>query len=153
MFYCFRHCTSFGVSKLLKLKTFELPPDLHKALKNNLIEHPHDSQLCKNYVQLINNLSYVKKIKPEHYLILFKILIYMEAYEKQLIMASHNLKNQLLTKVFDTFCINVPTLNTDNAFVTFGDIVKLQNVRSKRAYFSRITDIEKHNIYVSLLRK
>ncbi|XP_076162633.1 putative helicase mov-10-B.1 isoform X2 [Ptiloglossa arizonensis] len=77
----------------------------------------------------------------------------MEAYEKQLIMASHNLKNQLLTKVFDTFCINVPTLNTDNAFVTFGDIVKLQNVRSKRAYFSRITDIEKHNIYVSLLRK
>ncbi|XP_076618729.1 putative helicase mov-10-B.1 [Colletes latitarsis] len=145
------HCTSFGVSNQLSLQNFKLPPDLQKALKCYLIESPYDTQLCRNYIRLINNLPNIKKIKPEHYLILFKILLYIEDNECQLLVAKHNFNTkQLRSKGSNKFLIEVPTLDENDPFITFGDIVKLQIINSTQMYYSRIVDIEGKTVVLQL---
>ncbi|KOC60815.1 Putative helicase mov-10-B.1 [Habropoda laboriosa] len=144
------HCTSFGVCEQISLIKFEPPNALNKVLKNNLREYPRDSNLCKNYRKLLNNLPNLKKIEPKYYLTLFKILLYVEYHELKLNMAKHNLKNQTLKQTSDTLVINIPTLDKDNLFVNIDDVVKLQLVNSKRIYYSRVTDIVQQNVYVTL---
>ena len=144
------HCTSFGVGKQLPLQDFELPSELHKVLRNHLVEYSTNSRLCRNYMKLINNFANIDKIEPEYYLILFKILLYMENHELQLIAEKHNLRNQEINQCSDTFAFTVPTLNEDDPFISFGDTVKLHIPDLKRTYNSRITNIEQKKIYVSL---
>lgn len=135
----------------LPLQDFELPSELNKVLRNHLVEYSTDNRLCRNYMKLINNFSNINKIKPEYYLILFKILLYMENYEHQLIAEKHNLTNQKINQCFDKFAFTVPTLNEDDPFIAIGDTVKLHIATLDRTYYSKITDIEQKKIYVSLL--
>lgn len=101
-------------------------------------------------MKLINNLPNIKKIEPEYYLILFKILLYLEEHELCLIAAKHNLENQKLKYVSDSFEITVPTLDEDDPFITVGDTLKIEVKRLKSKYTCNITDIIGKKVYATI---
>lgn len=141
------------MSQKLLFQNFSIPPALKIALKKCLTEDSAVNKLCNNYIQFINTIPSVKSIQPAYYLILFKILLYLEDYELQVIAAQHNLTNQILKESFDRFIITVLTLNEDDPFVAIGDIVKLQNANSKQVFYSRVVDIDGKDISVSLFHQ
>ncbi|CAK9831685.1 Putative helicase mov-10-B.1 [Anthophora retusa] len=147
------HCTSFGVCEQISFRNCKPPDALNKALKHHLIEHPEDSNLCRNYIKLLKSLSNIKKIESKYYLTLFKILLYVEYNEFEKDIAKHNLKNQTVKQASDTLVITVPTLNEDNLCITVGDTAKLCSLSQKRTYYSIVKDIVKENVYVSLFNE
>ncbi|CAK9797532.1 Putative helicase mov-10-B.1 [Anthophora plagiata] len=144
------HCTSFGVCKQILFRDCKAPAALHEALKHHLIEHPKDSNLCRNYIKLLKSLPNIKKIESKYYLTLFKILLYMEYHELEVNIAKHSLKNQTVKQASDTLVITVPTLNEDNSCINVCDMVRLYLLSKKRTYYGKIKDIVKENVYVSL---
>ncbi|XP_053994760.1 putative helicase mov-10-B.1 [Hylaeus volcanicus] len=143
------HCTSFGLSgQLLPLQEFKVPPDLQKALKNHFKESPEDSKLCRDYIKLIiHEFPNVKKIKPEHYLVLFKIFLYMEDHELKLLAAEYNLKSQSLKQLALNKCvITIPKLDEDDPFIKIGDMVKIQDISGAYTCNCPIIDIEGKNV-------
>ncbi|XP_071875149.1 putative helicase mov-10-B.1 isoform X2 [Bombus fervidus] len=141
------HCTSFGVSKQMPLGKIEFPADLCAVLNKT---KPQNDKLYNDYMKLINDLPHIKKIEPEYYLILFKILLYLEDHELYLIAAKHNLTNQKLKYVSDTFEITVPTLDEDDPFITVADTLKIEVKRLKLKYTCNITDIIGKKVYVTI---
>lgn len=144
IYFCIRHCTSFRVCKLPALATLRVPLDLHRALNNT---SPNDDKLYNGYVKFIKYLPWIKKIEPENYLTLFKMLLYLEDHECRLIIAKHNLKNWILKRVFNELEIIVPTLNEDDPFIVVGDKVTIKN--SLLSYTVRITEIIEKKVYVT----
>ncbi|XP_033309910.1 putative helicase mov-10-B.1 isoform X2 [Bombus bifarius] len=142
------HCTSFGVCNRVPLAKIEFPADLCAVLNKT---KPKNNKLYNDYMKLINNLPNIKKVEPEYYLILFKILLYLEEHELRLIAAKHNLENQKLKYVSDTsFEITVPTLDEDDPFITVGDTLKIEVKRSKSKYTCNITDIIGKKVYTTI---
>ncbi|XP_048267046.1 putative helicase mov-10-B.1 isoform X3 [Bombus terrestris] len=141
------HCTSFGVCKRVPLVKIQFPADLCAVLNKT---KPQNVQLYNDYMKLINNLPNIKKIEPEYYLILFKILLYLEEHELCLIAAKHNLENQKLKYVSDSFEITVPTLDEDDPFITVGDTLKIEVKRLKSKYTCNITDIIGKKVYATI---
>ncbi|XP_076663314.1 putative helicase mov-10-B.1 [Andrena cerasifolii] len=145
------HCTSFGTCKALAFRNFKPPAALHQAMKNCSNDGLGDSQLCKNYKRFVNDLPNVKTIPLEYYEIMYKILLYMEDYELQLIAEKHNITNQLLRESGEKFIITVLTLDEDDPFTSIGDMVQLQPVGTGCIYHSKIVDIKGKEISVALL--
>lgn len=145
------HCTSFGTCKALVFSNFKPPAALHQALKNCSKDARGDSQLCRNYKRFVNNLPNVKAIPLEYYEIMYKILLYMEDHELQLIAAKHNITNQRLKELGEKFIITVSTLDEDDPFTSVGDMVQLKPVDTGCIYHSKIVDIKGKEITVALL--
>ena len=145
------HCTSFGMCRALVFGKFKPPPALRQALKNGSKDVFAESQLCRNYKRFINDLQNVKTIPLEYYEIMYKILLYMEDHELQLIAAKHNITNQRLRELGDKFIITVPTFDEDDPFTSIGDTVQLQPVGTSCIYHSKIVDIKGKEISVALL--
>ncbi|XP_012151887.1 putative helicase mov-10-B.1 [Megachile rotundata] len=144
------HCTSYGVCDLLPLDEFEPPMHIKMAIRNHSVEYSTNNQLQGNYIKLINNFLNMNKIGAEHYLIFFKILLYMEDHEIQLIAAEHNLINQDIKEISNIFVFTVPTLDETDPFISIGDMVKLQTTSSKYICCGKIVNIEAKDIYVSV---
>ena len=144
------HCTSFGMCKALAFNNFKPPPALRQALKNCSIDGLAESLLCRNYKRFVDDLQNVKTIPLEHYEIMYKILLYMEDHELQLIAAKHNVKKQRLGELGEKFIITVPTLDEDDPFTSVGDMVQLQPEGIGCIYYSKIVDIKGKEITVSL---
>lgn len=131
----------------MPLAKIEFPADLCAVLNKT---KPKNNKLYNDYKKLINNLPNIKKVEYEYYLILFKILLYLEEHELCLIAAKHNLENQKLKYVSDTFEITVPTLDEDDPSITVGDIIKIEVKRSKSKYTCHITDIIGKKVYTTI---
>lgn len=144
------HCTSYGVCEMLPFHNFEPPLHLKMAVTYYSAGCSTNNQLYTDYVKLINNFLNMNKITAEYYLILFKILLYIEDHELQLIAEKHNLINQDIKVISDTFIFTVPTLDETDPIVTIGDLVKLQTTVSKYICHGKIVNIEGKDIYVSV---
>ena len=125
----------------------EFPADLSAVLNKT---KPNDHKLYNDYMKLVNSLPYIKTIEPEYYLILFKILLYLEDHELHLVAAKHNLTNQKLKHVSDTFEITVPTLDEDDPFITVCDTLKLEVKKLKFKYTCNITNIIGKKVYITI---
>ncbi|CAL7951987.1 unnamed protein product [Xylocopa violacea] len=150
------HCTSFGVCDNVQLPNYNVPSDLHGALQNYHIRQHTHTELCKSYIDIIESLPNIKKIKANHYLVLFKILLYLEDHSIQLLATKHNLRNVNVTRVSNTFVITVPTLNEDDSIIRVGDKVLLKYTvkkdcakNPKRFVYCRIMEITKQKVYLS----
>lgn len=141
------HCTSYGVCKQVPFGKIEFPADLSAVLNKT---KPNDHKLYNDYMKLVNSLPYIKTIEPEYYLILFKILLYLEDHELHLVAAKHNLTNQKLKHVSDTFEITVPTLDEDDPFITVCDTLKLEVKKLKFKYTCNITNIIGKKVYITI---
>ncbi|CAD1469051.1 unnamed protein product, partial [Heterotrigona itama] len=141
------HCTSFKVCTLPNLPNFRPPAELSAVLNKT---SPRNNKLYDGYVKFINCLPHIKKIEPEYYSILFKMLLYLEEHELQLILARHNLKNQKLRCVSDKFEITVPTLNEDDPFIIIGDKLTVRSKDLNYLHNFKIIDIVQKNVYVAI---
>ncbi|KOX74484.1 Putative helicase mov-10-B.1 [Melipona quadrifasciata] len=139
-----RHCTSFKVCKLMKLPRVSPPADLYAALNNT---SPKNNKLYNGYVNFIDYLLRMKKIDTKFYLILFRMLLYLEEHELQ---SRYNLKNQKLRRVFNKFEIIVPTLDKYNPFITIGDEVTIQSKDLQHSYNFKIINITWKKVYVAI---
>lgn len=92
-------------------------------------------------------------MKPEYYLTLFKILLYMEDFEIQLLASKHNLKSQDVKEVDDLIEVIVPTLDDEDPYIGTGDKAIFKGTNSKFRYTGTIKDIIGKKVYVSAYKK
>ncbi|XP_043507496.1 putative helicase mov-10-B.1 isoform X2 [Frieseomelitta varia] len=142
------HCTSFKVCELVTLPRIKLPADLYAALNNK--SPKNNKQLYNCYVNFINYLPHIKKIDTKYYSLLFRMLLYLEQHELQLIVGRHNLKNQKLEQVSDKFRIIVPTLDEDDRFIDIGDELTIKSKDLNYSCNFKIIDIMQKEVYVAV---
>ncbi|XP_076754816.1 putative helicase mov-10-B.1 [Xylocopa sonorina] len=145
-------CRNFEMCEYKKLPNYETPLELKEVLKNYRTRFAFTG-LCKSYADIIESLPKIKRIESKDYLVLFKILLFLEDYSIQLLAAKHNLVGVNITRAADTFVVIVPTLDKDDSIIKVGNEVRLNyaaknNSGKKPEIYCKITMIEKQKVYL-----
>lgn len=120
-----KHCTSVGqLQTSISFPRVLIPKDLTTALNNNLKTTNNDTKMTRNYIQFLINLDKIKSIEQENYLVLFKILLYVEEFAQRMEMRKYNLTKHEIKQspnertIFNIF---IPYLNIDDPFIRMDD--------------------------------
>ncbi|XP_017877191.1 putative helicase mov-10-B.1 [Ceratina calcarata] len=145
-----RKATSLNETKSPYLPMYKPPRELIWAFKHLNKENLTNDKLCNDYINLIKGLANVKDISPEHYLILFKIMLYLESRCYTLEAEKHNMMDQQLkSESSDVFIIQVPTLDEDDPFIFINDEVKISVVDTNESWSFRVIDVVNKKVYIS----
>lgn len=132
------------------LPMYKPPFELQLAFKYLNSENSSHNQLTDEYVRLINGLADVKSIDPKNYLMLFKIMLYLEGCCYMSEAEKHNMSDQELKRQSENvFVIQVPTLNEDDPFIFINDEVKISVVGTTNTWNFRVIDIVNKKVYIS----
>ena len=122
---------------MLPVPEYPLPKELFGVLIHGLSRYPGISYKGEQWLNFLRLLSEIRDIQEENYLIILKLLLYLEEYYNNKSMEQYNLRNQKIQRsVYSPgqFVISVPGLAEDRPSLLPNDIVEVHEIKNKKKY-------------------
>lgn len=129
--------SSFAPVALLPVPEYPLPKELLDLLKQNLRRYPGISDKGEKWLNFLDIVQHMREVKEDDYLIILKLLLYLEEYYNNVSMQQYNLYRRRIKRAQYTsgsFVIRVPGLTEDRPSLLPNDIVEITSVNSPRKY-------------------
>lgn len=113
---------------LLPVPEYPLPKELLDLLKQNLRHYPGISEKGEKWLKFLDIVQHMKEVKEEDYVIILKLLLYLEEYYNNVSMQQYNLNKWRIKRAQYSsggFVIRVPGLSEDRPSLLPNDIIDL----------------------------
>lgn len=120
--------TVIGMAPELKLNPFLIPKDLRKVFENKNEPFPEMNAKEEAYLKAVEAVINKQEIEANSYVTHFKLLLYMEEYQREIEMRMYDLKDQKIGRCNNgkEFLIHVPGLAEDRPSLQMYDEVQLR---------------------------
>ena len=126
---------------MLPVPDYPVPTELHNVLTQNRQRYPGISEKGKKWLSLLKLITETKEIEESNYLIILKLLLYLEEFYNNISVQQFNLYKQKMRRAqYSTgqFVIRVPGLAEGRPSLMPGDIVDVYDtsIFPKHYYFT-----------------
>lgn len=133
----------------LPIPEYPLPKELLELLKLNIRRYPGISKKGEQWLDFLDIVQHMRDVTEENYLIILKLLLYLEEYYNNVSMQQYNLYKRMIPRAkysSGSFVIRVPGLSEDRPSILPNDIVEIYTFPYAEKFTLTVTQIGENYI-------